>query len=43
LYDDPNSIPGCVKDTNNKWKQITIKLIDGVELKVACADIEVDY
>lgn len=42
LYDDPNNIPGCVKNTNNRWKQITIKLIDGVEFKVACADIELN-
>jgi hypothetical protein len=43
LYNSPNTIPGCVKNTNNVWKQIIIRLIDGVEFKVACADIEVEY
>ena len=43
LYDEPNTIPGCTKNTNKQWKQIIIKLIDGVEFKVACADIQVEY
>ena len=43
LYSNPDNIPGCVKKTNGKWKQIIIKLIDGVEFKVACAEIEVEY
>jgi hypothetical protein len=43
LYSNPDNIPGCVKKTNWQWKQMIIKLIDGVEFKVACADIEVEY
>jgi hypothetical protein len=43
LYSNPDNIPGCVKKTKGQWKQIIIKLIDGVEFKVACADIEVEY
>ncbi len=43
LYGNPDNIPGCVKNTNKQWKQIIITLIDGVEFKVACANIEVEY
>ncbi|GAA0756077.1 hypothetical protein [Clostridium sartagoforme] len=34
-------IIGCNKHLNNEWLQVTIKLIDGVDINIVCNSIEI--